>query len=378
MLRAYALKMTVAFGAICALLWGAVAVQAAGADSTFRSVPPVNPGSAELFGVSLKSAGDAWAVGVWYLNSNTVIATLAEHWTATGWHVTPTANPTGNADILYGVANISPADAWAVGYSDTGSGYRALIEHWNGSAWTAVAAPTAPTSSAEFLYAVSASSSTDVWAVGTHFDSSAGGEVGLIERFNGTSWSIVASPSLYDAGQHVIPDLDSVTAISSSNVWAATSSGVQRGVFEHWDGSSWSVVTGPVNPSVNNVTIQSVAGTSSGDVWAVGHTRGFGRRAPTVPVLEHWNGTAWSDVLTPTGASTELFTVAALAANDAWAVGYNFNSPAGPLFQHWNGARWEVVGVAAASGSQILQLSSASPGTLMGVGNFGAVLSTNA
>ena len=378
MLRAYALKMTAALGAICALLLGTVVVHAAGADSTFRSVPPVNPGSAELFGVSLRSAGDAWAVGVRYLNSNTVIATLAERWNGTSWVVTPSANPTGNVDVLYGVANISPADAWAAGYSDTGSGYRALIEHWNGSSWRAVAAPTAPSSSAEFLYAISAVSATDVWAVGTHFDSSAGGEVGLIEHFDGTSWKIVPSPTLYDAGQHVIPDLDTVSAISSTDVWAATSSGVQRGVFEHWDGSTWSVVTSPVNTSTNIVDIQSVAGASKGDVWAVGHTRGFGRRAPTIPVIEHWNGTAWSAVTAPTGASTELFTVAALAANDAWAVGYNFNSPAGTLVQHWDGTRWTVISVPAVSGSQILQLSSAAPGTLMGVGNFAAVLSTNA
>jgi hypothetical protein len=175
----------------------------------------------------------------------------------------------------------------------------------------------------------------------------------------------------------VIPDLDTVTAISSKDVWAATSSGVQQGVFEHWDGSTWSVVTSPVNTSTNIVNIQSVAAASTGDVWAVGHTRGFGRRAPTLPVIEHWTGTAWSNVTPPTGAYTELFTVAALGVNDAWAVGYNFN-PQGPLVQHWDGTSWTVISVPAASGSQILQLSSAAPGTLMGVGNFAAVLSKNA
>jgi hypothetical protein len=386
MLRAYALKTTAALGAIGALLWGVVAVQAAGADSTFQSIPPTNPGSGALFGVSLKSSTDIWAVGNRFLNSNTVIATLAEHWNGTSWQVTPTVNPTGNVDLFYGVANISPSNAWAVGYSDTGSGYQALIEHWNGTSWSRVAAPTAPSSSAETLNAVVATSATDVWAVGSHFDSSAGGFVGLTEHFNGASWSIVPSPFLYDAGQgtHVIPDLVTVTATSPTDLWAASSSGVQTAVFEHWNGTTWSVVTGPVNTATNIVAVSSVAASSVSDAWAVGHTRGFGRRAPTLPILEHWNGAAWSVVAPPTGANTELFTVATLASNDAWAAGYSFPTNA-LVVQHWDGASWSVVGVTTPAGSsinQVLQLSSAAPSTLVGIGrsdnNPLALLSTNA
>jgi hypothetical protein len=318
-----------------------------------------------------------------------VIATLAEHWNGITWQVTPTVNPTRNVDLLNGVADISPANAWAVGYSDTGSGYVALIEHWNGNSWSRVAPGTSPTSSGEQLSAIAAVSANDVWAVGTHFDTSAGGFVGLTEHFNGTSWGIVPSPFLYDAGlgQHVIPDLDTVSATSSGNVWAATSSGVQTAVFEHFDGTQWNVVTGPVNISVNNVTIGSVATTGPRDAWGVGKTTGFGRRAPTNPLIEHFNGTAWSVVPNPSGRSTQLFSVAALATSDAWAVGTDYAMNAGLVVQHWDGTSWSLVAIQSPPGStfnQILQLSSAAPSTLVGVGRTNAgngllgLLGTNA
>ena len=122
MLRALVARIVAALGVAAVLVSGAPMALAAGADTTFRSIPPVNPGSAALLGVSLRSASDAWAVGVRYLNMNTVIATLAERWNGTSWQITPTVNPTGNVDVLDAVANVSPASAWAVGYSQDGAG----------------------------------------------------------------------------------------------------------------------------------------------------------------------------------------------------------------------------------------------------------------
>ena len=61
--------------------------------------------------------------------------------------------------------------------------------------------------------------------------------------------------------------------------------------------------------------VSAVAATSARNAWAVGG-------GPRTMIL-HWNGTAWKRVPSPGHAySTFLISVAAISADDAWAVGY--------------------------------------------------------
>jgi hypothetical protein len=70
------------------------------------------------------------------------------------------------------VAATSPTSAWAVG--DYGSGqygpYYTLILHWNGTGWSQVNSPNPPGGKIDNLYAVSASSAANVWAVGDYYN----------------------------------------------------------------------------------------------------------------------------------------------------------------------------------------------------------------
>lgn len=67
--------------------------------------------------------------------------------------------------------------AWAVGYA----GDRTLIERWNGTAWTRVSSPSPP--GADDLAGVTAVSSRDAWAVGQ----SGPGKILIVAR-NGMVW----------------------------------------------------------------------------------------------------------------------------------------------------------------------------------------------
>src|SRR5271156_2310075 len=107
---------------------------------------------------------------------------------------------------LSDVAATSASNAWAVGYTNSGT----LIVRWNGTAWKRVPSPG---SAGSLLYGVAATSSRDPWAVGCTDCSGSGGSKALIVRLNGTAWQQVPSPSL--AGS-----LSSVAATSASNVWA--------------------------------------------------------------------------------------------------------------------------------------------------------------
>jgi hypothetical protein len=62
-----------------------------------------------------------------------------------------------------------------------------------------------------------------------------------------------------------------------------------HGLIEHWDGTSFSVVSSP-DPFPNGTTsLQGIAAISANDIWAVGFA------------AEHWDRTSWSIITTPSG-----------------------------------------------------------------------------
>jgi hypothetical protein len=254
-----------------------------------------------LNAVDAVSANDAWAVGTSCYSLEAVI----EHWNGSAWSLVPIPNRKHGFDStaeLAGVDAVSASNIWAVGYADDGS-LRALIEHYNGTTWSEV-----PSGTAGYLNALSASGASDVWAVGSadygnHYGS-------LIEHFNGTTWSVVSSPQ--PAGGS---SLDSVVALSPTNAWAVgTKIGLapHAGTFVlHWDGSTWSEVPSP-NPSYSSSAeneLRSIAVVSKNDIWAVGtyeneQTHFHQDRTLTL----HWDGSSWEIADSPTPGLTGQLT----------------------------------------------------------------------
>jgi hypothetical protein len=177
-----------------------------------------------------------------------------------------------------------------------------LVEHWDGTSWSIVSSPAFAGANA---FSVSADSSTDVWATGGQ----------TILHFDGTSWS---SRTL---GAEV--NLVGVVALSPTSVWFVGSFGTDlrfTTLIEHWDGTSFSVVSSPnPNPSGNS-ELRAIVAVSANDVWAVGTIIPGG-------VTEHWDGTSWSLLATPSGVGT-LEGVTALSDGTVVAVGQGSNGSA--------------------------------------------------
>ena len=136
-----------------------------------------------LNAVAALSSTDVWAVGQWQRFSGTDYShALVEHWDGTSWAVMQTPHPSLAISILFGVAALSSNDVWAVGYEESLiSGYRTLIEHWDGSAWSIIQDGTHE----GWLTSVTAIAPDDVWAVGsTNYIGQ-----GLIEHWDGTTWT---------------------------------------------------------------------------------------------------------------------------------------------------------------------------------------------
>jgi hypothetical protein len=116
------------------------------------------------------------------------------------------------------VTGVASNDVWAVGENEEvpGLGITTLIEHWNGTTWSIVPSPTP--GAYPILNAVAARSSADVYAVGSNSPSVNGGvQQGLIMRWNGSTWSQDNDPT---AGTFS-PLYGAATFPGSAREWAA-------------------------------------------------------------------------------------------------------------------------------------------------------------
>ncbi|MHB8599507.1 MAG: hypothetical protein ACYDER_22175 [Ktedonobacteraceae bacterium] len=238
------------------------------------------PGSDQvaLQAITALSANDIWAVG----SKSGGKGTFTEHWNGTKWTVVPSPKTGEPTNSLMAVTALSTNDVWADGFAEgstTSAGQsqavqRGLIEHWDGTKWSIVSSPNL-NGLQSMLYGMTAVSTNDVWATGVSLNYSAGTTKTLVEHWDGTHWSVMSSPN---AGAGNV--LGQITAISANNVWAVgysfatkidQSNNVSRTLTEHWNGSQWSVVASPnpEPPSINDmIALAGVPG--SNKVWAVG------------------------------------------------------------------------------------------------------------
>jgi hypothetical protein len=294
---------------------------------------------------------------------------LASPAAAATWRAVSSPNLTQFDNVLWGTDALSPTSAWAVGRADTGTLpiHRPVIERWNGTGWSISASPLPPGGGE--LRDVDATSSSSAWAVG--FTATSNGNATLTERWNGTSWSIIPSPSV-SAQNHLL----GVKALPGGDVWAVGSHNVPGSLAfstltMRWRGGAWSVVPSPDTPSFEN-HLNAVDGTGPNDLWAVGHTRN-GDYSVSAPLAMHWDGTAWRVVPTPTANDGTLEGVVALAGNDVWAVGSRFSTTLlwhVPFALHWNGSTWSNVDVPSPTpqGGRLFGVAALSPTKVYAVG----------
>jgi|SRR5216684_4116003 len=183
--------------------------------------------------------------------------------TCGAWSVVSSANAE-SYNFLNGVAAVSTSNIWAVGYSqpNLGGPSQTLIERWNGTSWRVVSSPS-PGSLLNLLNGVAAVSASNIWTVGLYFNGVYG--QALIEHWDGSKWSVISSPNVKSAYNV----LNGVAAISSSNIWAAGYYNSST-FIEHWNGTRWSIASSPNVGSAGNLLngVTNVPGTR--DAWTVG------------------------------------------------------------------------------------------------------------
>src|SRR6266542_53337 len=154
----------------------------------------------------------------------------------------------------------------------------------------------------------------------------------------GGSWNVVQSPNTGSPNNYIF----GVAAIAPNDVWAVGAYGVlgisAKQVIEHWDGTNWRRVASPSLANPNELL--AVSAVAANDVWAVGGYNTGGQA-----LIQHWNGSTWQVVPNPNpGTFNRFFGVAAISSNDVWAVGVTSNGGLSQtLVEHWNGTSWSVI-----------------------------------
>jgi len=103
------------------------------------------------------------------------------------------------------------------------------------------------------------------WAVGGHVVGPVSSP--YIQRWNGTAWA--EQKLQVPPGPIGISSFYAVKAFSLTDVWAVGSWTGQDPLVEHWDGHAWSLVTVPSFGGAENI-LTGIDGTSSTDLWLVG------------------------------------------------------------------------------------------------------------
>ncbi|MGO9973861.1 MAG: hypothetical protein ACLP01_13860 [Solirubrobacteraceae bacterium] len=312
-----------------ALVGGLFSAMSAVANTARWSIQPApSPSGAQgisLMGVSCSSPAACIAVGYYQpAGTEQLTLTLAERWDGSSWSILPTPNPSALYSALDGVSCISATNCVAVGKacSDSCIGWETLVERWDGSAWTVETSPDDDLANDNLnqLASVSCSSADACTAVGD-----ATGNISmnftpstLTLRFDGAGWSLQTPPSIGAeelAGVSCPTDAD-CTAVGSP-------------LAAQWTGGVWVAQTLPDA----SATSAAVSCSAPDACTLVGYDS---TTSPYTPVAERWDGSTWTVQSLPNGGST-LYGVACTSGTSCTAVGD------GTLIELWNGTGWSIV-----------------------------------
>jgi hypothetical protein len=237
--------------------------------------------------------------------------------------------------------------------------YRTMTQRVNGTSWSIVPSVNAGATGYSQLNRVDATSTSNVWAIGS-----------LVERYDGTNWVAMSSP----AGVA----LRGLDVISPTEVWVAGSSG-SAATVARWKNGTWTTRYTQASTGRHLTVFEAIAADPSGQVWAVGWDRDY--NAPGRPVSSlavHFDGTSWTREDTPNPANRNTLMDVALANGEVFAVGVAQDTSGGgitprSLMLRKQGATWSSLAVPqgeAGSQDQLLSVAAVSSSSVWSVGYY--------
>lgn len=238
------------------------------------------------------------------------------------WDIVASPNVTGVPNYLFGVAVRSSDKVVAVGSyrndNSFGSPVHPLIERWNGSNWSIISSPSVPLNSELF----------GVTAVPTPQPDAQHPPLLIAVGYQGGTNRILSEDGLYEA--------DSASTL------------IERSTD---NGLTWTVDSAP-SPGTGTNWLRGVTAIDENHIWAVGFYRNTDGLAQTLVL--YWNGTSWAQQpsYSSQGTRNVLDGVSMTSATSGWAVGYSTVLGQGPPFiLHLENGSWNQYSPVPAPGS---------------------------
>lgn len=346
-----------------------------------------NPGGTNqsfLDGVScrtVRATTTCMAVGS-FVSAKGIVLPLTERWNGKRWTVTKGPVKKGAiASALVGVSCVSPTNCVAVGSmrASVNAPTVPLAERWNGKSWKMSAARTPSGATHAYLNAVSCTNAKSCYAVGGFASGSTMGSA-LVERWNGSNWSIMGSPNVGNASTTTLSGV-SCTGKGAAITCAAVGSFATRPVGNPYYAvtarllhGKWGLVNSPKVGNDQSNSLTSVSCTGPKSCFAAGMRRsGLG-----AGLIEHWNGSKWTvaSSANPPGATLSQFNGISCASRTNCVATGLFSKDSvthTSLINGWNGRRWAIQSSATparAAGSSLSAVSCTSVGRCVAVGTF--------
>jgi hypothetical protein len=272
-----------------------------------------NPTVTDLSAVSCASATQCVAVGA--DTSNNSVQPVVAQWNGTSWTEQDLNLPSGmTVGDLDSVSCATTTSCVATGTANNGSQVDAIAEVWNGSTWTVHVITSASGSAIDGVSCVSA---TSCIAVGS------GSSASLAAKWNGSAWTTVKTA---DPAGSTDATLNGVSCTSATHCVAVgsyhKSGNRQVTLSEFWDGTQWTLHATPGLPDPKASELVAVSCTVPFSCAAVGDATSTGQSA--APLAEHWDGAKWTVEATPLPAGSSsggLSGVSCLAVLNCTAVG---------------------------------------------------------
>lgn len=169
------------------------------------------------------------------------------------------------------------------------------------------------------------------WAFGEYLNGTRSSHL-LIDRYQAGVWVPAPAPVLPASA------LGGADCTSAASCWAVGDAGTPTAPLAvHYNGRAWTSFRVPKPPGTSGDGLSGIDCTSAASCWAVGGIDGG--TAQAAPLVEHWNGHAWSVVPSPgRSASSGLTAVSCRSADSCLATGFTHSNGAAVL--HWNGRSW--------------------------------------
>jgi hypothetical protein len=323
--------------------------------STWAQQPSPSPAGGyilQMTGLSCSSVSACTAVG-W-----TQLGPMVLRSNGSTWQLQPTPPPSGNqfvTPMLNGVSCAAASSCVSVG-GFTGT----MAEVWNGSKWSLSATPNAPGVLVSDLVSVSCPAAGSCFAVGNH-ETAAGGQAALVDSWNGSAWSTEPTPAVDGALTVILSGVSCTSPDSCVAVgWYDTPAGTQQPLAERWDGHVWSLQATPAPAGSVAASFASVSCAAPGDCVAVGSYQNTSGHQ--FPLVEREAGGAWSGQSTPMPPSAlqgRLSSVSCTSVTSCVSVGEYLNGSANvgrghahqPMAVVWDGTTWAAESIARPAGA---------------------------